>query len=142
MVAPRLVLDTNVIVSTLLFATGHVSWVRASWQSSDIVPLASRETVSELVRVLHYPKFRLTDSEREDLLAEYLPWCEVVTIDQRPAVPRCRDPFDRPFLELALVGHADALLTGEADLLSLASAFAIPILTVTAARCWIRELSR
>ena len=125
----RLVLDTNVLVSALLFPTGTVSWLRDAWQSQTVVPLASRETTVELIRVLSYPKFQLTDNEREDLLADYLPWCETVSVSEPPAVPECRDPFDRPFLELALAGRADALVTGDEDLLVLAPLFSVPILT-------------
>ena len=51
-----------------------------------------------------------------------------------PPVPECRDPFNRPFLELALAGGADALVTGDADLLALADLFAVPILTPAALR--------
>ena len=43
-------------------------------------------------------------------------------------VPRCRDPFDRAFLELAPAGHADALISGDADLLALVDSFPVPIL--------------
>ena len=125
----RLVLDTNVLVSALLFPTGAVSWLRDAWQAQAVVPLASRETTAELIRVLSYPKFQLTDDEREDLLADYLPWCETVSVSGPLAIPECRDPFDRPFLELALVGHADALVTGDEDLLALAPVFSVLILT-------------
>ena len=90
---------------------------------------SSRETTAELIRVLSYPKFQLTDDEREDLLADYLPWCETVSVSGPLAIPECRDPFDRPFLELALVGQADALVTGDKDLLTLAPVFSVPILT-------------
>ena len=129
MTCPRLVLDTSVLLSALLFPTGAVSWVRAAWQDGRVRPLVSRDTASEFLRVLAYPKFGLTCGERRDLIDEYLPCCETVAIpDPRPAVPECRDPFDRPFLELALVGRADALVTGDADLLALADTFAIPIL--------------
>lgn len=66
----------------------------------------------------------------EDLLADDLPWCETVLIPvPPPAVPDCRDPFDQPFLVLALAGHATALLTGDRDLLVLADDFPVPILT-------------
>ena len=37
-----------------------------------------------------------------------------------PAVPACRDAFDLPLLHLAVAGHADALVSGDADLLALA----------------------
>jgi uncharacterized protein len=131
---PRLVLDTNVLLSALLFRVGAVSWLRIAWQSKTIRPLASRETTAELIRVLAYSRFRLNEAERQDLLADYLPWCETVTIASPAAVPDCRDPFDRPFLELALAAQADALLTGDGDLLALAPDFAVPILTPRAFR--------
>ena len=41
-----------------------------------------------------------------------MPYCESVTVSTPPPVPDCRDPFDRPFLELARAGNADALVTG------------------------------
>ena len=125
----RLVLDTNVLLSALLFSSAAVTWVRTAWQTGVVVPLASRDTTVELIRVLAYPKFRLTELEREEMLNDYLPWCEVVTLDDPPAVPECRDPYDRPFLELALAPGADALVTGNSDLLALESDFPVPILT-------------
>ena len=125
----RAVLDTNVLLSALLFPKGRVTWLRDAWRSGAVRPLASRDTASELVRVLAYPKFRLAHREREDLLADYLPFCEAVAVGQPPTVPECRDPADRCFLELALAGRADALVTGDGDLLELASTFSVPILT-------------
>ena len=135
----RLVLDTNVLLSALLFPAGSLSWLRQAWQSEAVRPLASRDTTAELVRVLAYPKFRLHDDEREDLLADYLPWCETVNVSKAPPVPPCRDPYDRPFLKLALVAQADALVTGDDDLLVLADVFSVPILTPHALRERIRE---
>jgi len=55
-------------------------------------------------------------------------------VPKRTEVPPCRDPFDRPFLELALAAKADALLTGDEDLLALAGVFAVPILAPAAFR--------
>lgn len=134
MTIPRLVLDTNVLLSALLFPSGSVSWLRRAWQSATIRPLASHDTTMELLRVLSYPKFRLAAGEQEDLIADYLPWCETVVVSQPPAVPACRDPADRPFLELALQCRADALVTGDEDLLDLATVFPVPILTPSAIR--------
>jgi predicted nucleic acid-binding protein len=47
-----------------------------------------------------------------------------------PAVPACRDPFDVRFLELAIAGDADYLVTGDRDLPSLAKRFPVAIVTV------------
>lgn len=134
MTGPRVVLDTNVLLSALLFHAGTLSWLRHAWQSGALLPLTSRETIAELIRVLGYPRFRLSPAEREDLLGDYLPWCETVTVPKRLKVPPCRDPFDRPFLALAMAGKADALITGDKDLLVLSGSFAVPILTPAAFR--------
>ena len=134
MTRPRLVLDTNVLISALVFPSGSLSWLRQAWQSQTIRPLAGRDATVELIRVLCTPKFRLTADEREDLLGDYLPWCETVTAPDPAAIPACRDPFDRPFLALALAAKADALVTGDKHLLALADAVSIPILTPAALR--------
>ena len=134
MTPARWVLDTNVILSALLFPSGRLTWLRDAWRAGSVVPLASRETTTELIRVLHYPRFKLTPSEREDLLGDYLPHCESVTVSDPITVPQCRDPGDRPFLELAIAGRADALVTGDKDLLALAQTFLIPILRPESAR--------
>ena len=129
MTRTRWVLDTNVLLSALLFPTGRLTWLRDAWRAGTILPLVSRETATELIRVLGYPRFGLTPREREDLLADYLPHCESIIVSTPPPIPQCRDPFDRPFLELAVAAHADALITGDKDLHSLARVFPIPILT-------------
>ena len=129
MTVHRVVLDTNVLVSALVLHAGSLSCLRGAWQSKRILPLASRGTAEELIRVFAYPRFRLSPDERTDLLADYLPWCETVAVSDSPMeIPRCRDPSDRAFLELALAGHADALISGDADLLVLADSFPVPIL--------------
>ncbi|MCW5698294.1 MAG: putative toxin-antitoxin system toxin component, PIN family [Rhodospirillales bacterium] len=126
----RVVLDTNVLLSALLFEEGRLAWLRRAWQDGILVPLLSRATAEELLRVLKYPKFRLSPAECDELLADVLPFCESVSIDDPPAnLPPCRNVDDRMFLEVAVQGRADALVTGDADLLALAGAFAIPIIT-------------
>ena len=58
---------------------------------------------------------------RQELLADYLPWIEVVRVPSPPPpVPECRDPSELPFLQLAAASNADMLVTGDADLLILA----------------------
>lgn len=129
----RVVLDTNVLLSALLFTDGRLAPLRRAWQSGQLVPLVGRATVEELLRVLTYPKFRLTAAEREDLLADLLPFCETVVVgDPIDDLPPCRDVDDRMFLELAVAGRADALVSGDADLLALADRFEVPIITPAA----------
>lgn len=133
-VSPRWVLDTNVVLSALIRAGGTTGRLRLAWQSQLFVPLVSRDTASELIRVLAYPKFKLAPDEQHDLLADYLPWTQAVRIpDPPPKTPRCRDPHDVQFLQLAFAAKADALITGDSDLLDIAPATCIPVLTPTQA---------
>jgi putative PIN family toxin of toxin-antitoxin system len=117
------VLDTNVLVSALLFPQGMVGTLRRAWQVGRCIPLASHETVTELARVLAYPKFRLDEGDRLQLLADYLPWVETVAlIGERTSLsslPSCRDPHDQIFVRLAAAGRARYLVSGDADLLAI-----------------------
>ncbi len=127
---PRVVIDTNLVLSALIFAQGRLVSLRQAWQTQRIRPLISRPTAAELMRVLAYPKFKLSPDEQRELLADYLPWCHTVRIpDPPPATPQCRDPFDAPFLQLAVAGKADLLLSGDRDLLVLNGKFVCPIVT-------------
>ena len=120
----RVVLDTNVVLSALVFAGGQAGRLRLSWQQGGFVPLASTGSVQELVRVLAYPKFRLSKPDQDELLADYLPYTQTVRIPQpQPLVPQCRDPLDVPFLHLAVTGKAQVLVSGDKDLLVLADEF-------------------
>lgn len=117
---PRTVIDTNVILSALVFGGGATGRVRQAWQTGLLLPLASTATVQELMRVLAYPKFKLSADDQRELLADYLPFAEVVAVPvPPPRVPDCRDPHDLPFLHLAVAGKADLLVSGDADLLVL-----------------------
>ena len=120
----RVVLDTHVVLSALVFGGGQAGQLRRAWQAGAFVPLASAVTVQELVRVLAYPKFALTRAAQDELLADFLPYAQTVRIPQPPPpVPDCRDPLDVPFLQLAVAGQAQRLVSGDKDLLAVAQAF-------------------
>jgi len=119
-VSLRVVLDTNAVVSALLFKQGRLSWLRSCWQGGHIKILASRATTQELIRVLGYPKFQLSRQDIEDLLADYLPYVETVqVISGAEDAPRCRDPKDQMFIDLAVAGNADVIVSGDEDLLAM-----------------------
>ncbi len=121
-----MVLDTKVVLSALVFRTGAAGQVRQAWQRGLVLPLASTATVQELVRVLAYPKFRLSKAEQDELLADCLPYAKTVRISQPPpTVPDCRDVLDVPFMHLAVAGKAQVLVlvTGDRDLLAIAAEF-------------------
>jgi uncharacterized protein len=114
----RFVFDSNVLVSALMVSRSkpRQAWDRARKVG---VVLASHDTLRELDAVLHRPKFAayVSPSETTMFLTEFARAVELVAIGERVAL--CRDPRDDKFLELAVAGRADFLLTGDADLLGL-----------------------
>jgi putative PIN family toxin of toxin-antitoxin system len=135
----RLVFDTTTVVSALLFKNGRLAWLRQHWIEAGCVPLISRATAAELTRVLGYPKFALSVDDRRELLAEYLPYCEVSAIDERCASV-CRDIHDQAFLDLAQSGKADLLVSGDQDLLALAGKTTFGIETPEAYRLRVSRI--
>jgi putative PIN family toxin of toxin-antitoxin system len=116
--AVRVVLDTNVLVSALLFR-GRLAALIPLWHSGAIVPVISRETFDEFRTVLAYPKFALTEEEVAGIIEdEILPFFEVTEITD-PVEGVCRDPHDDKFLAAAVNGGAACLVTGDRDLLEL-----------------------
>ena len=127
---PRVVIDTNLVLSALVFAQGRLTPLRHAWQGAHCQPLLSSITAAELLQVLAYPKFKLSAADQQELLADYRPYCTTVRMPAKlPKTPACRDPFDLPFLQLAIVGKADYLVSGGKDLLSLAGQFVCPIVS-------------
>ncbi len=138
--APGVVLDTNVVLSALVFTHGRAVALREAWQAGRCEPHVSKATAGELIQVLGYPKFKLSVDEQRESLADYLPYCRMVTMPAKsPRTPPCRDPFDLPFLQLAVVGKVQFLVTGDRDLLGIQGKLLCPILTLDA---FLAALSR
>jgi putative PIN family toxin of toxin-antitoxin system len=113
----RIVVDTNVLLSRLLLPSSAPA--RAVAMATKNTILVSEDTMNELADVLARPKFDpyLTLQERQQFLRQLGRLAEFVPIVSR--VHECRDPKDDKFLELALNGRADLILTGDSDLLAL-----------------------
>ena len=125
----RVVLDTNVLISALLF-TGEVSRLVELWQNRKIIPVISRETFAELRDVLQYPKFNLTGPEIIDIIeSEILPYFDVIDV-VREIQKVCRDPQDDKFIACAISAGVDYLVTGDRDLADMKRYKNIRIVTV------------
>lgn len=136
---PRVVLDTNTVVSALLFSCGRLAWLRDAWQSSAFVPVVGHDTASELIRALKYSKLKLGREEQETLLADYLPYAETVPAFVQPSgLPEISDPRDVRFLALAQYAQADALVSRDGDILSVrAKLGTIAVLSAAEFRDWL-----
>jgi len=128
--ATRLVLDTNVVLSGLLFPAGVPC--RALLKAQTNLVLASDATLLELNEVMERPRFDryVERSIRQRLVAEYMNNCEMIPIVY--SIRACRDPRDDKFLEIAVHGQADLIVTGDCDLLDLHPFRGIAILTPNA----------
>jgi uncharacterized protein len=117
----RLVIDTNVLVSALVFRDSRHLPLREAWTRKRVTPLLSISTYRELKKVLCYPMFNLSDERINDGIALIGPYIEWVTIDRDAieALPKCRDRDDQKFLNVAFCGKADALITYDRELLKL-----------------------
>lgn len=114
----KIVLDTNILVSALLFK-GELARIVDLWKKGRIMPVFSRETFEEFRTVLECQKFSLTGQEIKLIIEEeVLPYFEVIEItDDIKRI--CRDADDDNFLACALSASADFIVTGDKDLLDL-----------------------
>ena len=127
----RFVFDTNVVVSALSFPRSKPRRAFDAATANGVL-LTSDDTLAELVRVLHRPKLAayLLPSERDRFLQLFVERATFVRITERIAA--CRGPGDDKFLELAVAGRADRLITGDADLLALGTFRGTRIMTPAA----------
>ena len=124
----RIVLDTNIFISGLLSATSPPARVlELAVRQGQL--LASVDTQQELVRTMLSERFDryVSRARREALLVRIAPLVDLVASTQ--VVRACRDPKDDKFLEAAVNGRADVLITGDQDLLVLNPFAGIPIMT-------------
>ena len=113
----RLVVDTNVFVSAAL-KENSLPFLVVRWITQHNALLKSTATEEELLAVLQRPYLAaVTIPSFRDGVVRMLVAAEPVTISERIAA--CRDPTDDKFLELAVNGRADLIISGDADLLAL-----------------------
>ncbi len=128
---PRVIFDTNTLISRLLLPKSETA--RAVRRLLELAqPLVSESTLSELAKTLSRDKFDryVSLADRQDFFQKFArvaEWVEVTTV-----VRECRDPRDNQFLELAIDGEANLILTGDADLLELSSFRGVAILAPAA----------
>jgi putative PIN family toxin of toxin-antitoxin system len=123
----RLVVDTNVLVSAAI-KTKSPPFLVIRWLEDHGRLLKSVATEEEALKVLARPHIASLVSEGfVEGLRGLLAKAECVHV--REAITACRDPKDDKFLELAVNGLADVIVSGDADLLSMQSFRDIPIVT-------------
>jgi putative PIN family toxin of toxin-antitoxin system len=123
----RVVIDTNVLISSVLKASSWPGFV-VRWIGLRGGLLKSVAVEDDLFQVLRRPRIaKVAALIQITALAELFADAEMVTITETFAI--CRDPADDKFLELAVNGRAELIVSGDDDLLVLGSVRGIPIMT-------------
>ena len=114
----RVVADTSVLVSRLILPQSLPAQVLRQVEV-DALLLFSESTMDELADILSRPKFDcyISRNDRRGFLQRLGKVAEFIPIVQ--LVRECRDPRDDKFLDVALNGQADLIITGDTDLLAL-----------------------
>lgn len=129
----KLVVDTNLFVSGLILKRGAPNELLNSWRRGDFLLLITHEIIDEIKRVLRYPriarKYNISEADIEELTV--LLETEAVTLNPNVTLTIVKDdPDDDKFIECAVTGKADYIVTGDSHLLSLRRVNDISIVSV------------
>jgi uncharacterized protein len=116
----RVVLDTNILVSSLISRSGPTDRLYLAWKEQRFELVTSTEQLEEFRRVTRYPRVKqLIEPSAAGTLHNQLRAANIV-LDELPVVHRSRDPGDNFLLAMAESGAAEYLVTGsKSDLLAL-----------------------
>lgn len=124
----RVVLDTNVLLSGLMFPDGAPGRVVAAWREARFELVISVHQLAEIGRTLAYPKIRRIldwdDRAIEQFIRQLYIRAQIVDLD-KVSVEVPADPDDAPILATLVAAKADVLITGDGDLLALRGQYAI-----------------
>jgi len=127
----RVVLDTNIVISGLLFG-GVPGKILDLWKRKEILPLISKEISGEYLKVLSYPKFKLSEPEISFFIyEEILPYFEAVITRHSHGTIIMDDPEDDKFIHCAVSGNANYIVSGDGHLLNLGEYGSVKIIRVS-----------
>ena len=125
----RAVVDTNILVRALIRPQGTVGPVLLHLRRGGYTLLYSDATLEELIDVLNRPRIRdkygLSETDIRTVVALILLRGEYVVPGE--TIHACRDPHDDKFLEVAVSGQADIIVSGDEDLRVLSPFRGIPV---------------
>lgn len=117
----RAIVDTNILIRAVIMPGGTVGPVLTRLRDGDYTLVYSAPLIDELLAKLALPrireKYHVNDQDVDDLLALIALRGELVTPTRKVKI--CRDPKDDMFIEAALTGGAEVVVTGDEDLLTL-----------------------
>ncbi len=128
----RAVLDTNLLVSYLLTQGDTMSRIVDHWEQWHFVAIVSPAMLAELKEVVRRPRLRSHMSLDPQVLIDVIEQDAEVVPGELTLTGVCRDPKDDIFIACAVEGHADVLVSGDADLLAVGSHQGVQMMTPAA----------
>jgi len=132
----KVVIDTNLFISSFFGGKPKILIDKMIEHSFDF--LISQRTFDELSNILSRKKFNFINKEEKQVIISYINHY-AIHVEVKSKLDVCRDPHDNMFLELAVDGAADYIISGDADLLSLKKLGGIPIISVTRFLALLKE---
>jgi putative PIN family toxin of toxin-antitoxin system len=127
----KLVIDTNIVVSALIRPQSPPGIIIEAWTRGQLEWISSRATLNELYGVLRRKSVTRYLKSTEDQIERFLQAVEARTLQVRTNTTAnvARDKTDDKFLEAAIAGEAQYIVTGDQDLLVLGSFEGVEIVT-------------
>jgi len=132
----RAELDTNIFVSMTL--GGYVGKINDQWRAGKFTIVVSDDTISEYLDVLQGPKLRPPARTIAIIVNRIYRKAEFVTPAEQITTVEL-DPTDNKFLEAAIAGKVDSIVSGDSHLLDLKQFHSIPIMTAREFIDWPEE---
>jgi len=127
----RAVIDTNVIISRFLSPNGTPAQIISLWEQGLFELIVTEAILAEYLRVLAYehiqPRHRMSPEEISQVVADFRSFAGVVEPSE-PITVIADDPSDNMFLEAAVAGSCDYVVSGDPHLLRLGEYRGIQIL--------------
>ena len=132
----RVVLDTNIFISAVL--GGRLGVIIDDWKAGKFTLVITDAIAREYLDVIHRPKFKIPENEIIEATDYLLQTAEFVTPDERISVI-VADLTDNKFLEAAVAGKVNFIVSGDGHLLDLKSFREIPIITAREFVTWLES---
>jgi putative PIN family toxin of toxin-antitoxin system len=132
----RVVLDTNIIVSSAL--GGALELILDKWAEEAFILIVTSDILAEYFEVINRPKFKLKQATIDRIIRYCYQFAEFVVSEEHIQFIEA-DPKDDKFLEAAIAGNAEYIVSGDTYLLELKKFRSVPILTAREFIDWLLE---
>ena len=132
----RVVLDTNIVISSVL--GGALVLIFEKWDQGIFIVVVTSDILREYFYVINRPKFKLKQETIDKIVRYLYQFSEHVVPEEKIQVIEA-DPKDDKFLEAAVAGKVDFIVSGDNHLLEINEFRDIPIISGREFLDWLKE---